>query len=114
MWRFRTETERAGHAEAGIEGFGRIGVDGVGTLGLADIHRDEVGLAATDDADVRGWGKGFEDIGLYGRGETADVFLAILEGYTGQLSGLRFCELRIRIDETHAAKEMADENNQCS
>ena len=89
-----------------IEGARGVGVDGVGTGCFANVHGDEVRLAAADYYDG-GWGcEGEEGGGGDGGGEGADVFLAVLLG--GQWEDL-IC-LWGEEGGTYTAEEMADEN----
>lgn len=61
------EIERSGHAEEVVEFARGVGVDGEGAVGGLSVHGDEIGMAAADDDDLRGCGKGVECFGSDGR-----------------------------------------------
>lgn len=104
------EAEGAGHAEAGVELFGRVGVDGVGAFGFADVHGDEVRLAAADDDDFGGGVEGGESGGREGGGERTEVFLAVLERAGISVSNVELLGFDIIVLESYAAEEVADED----
>lgn len=106
------EVEGACHAEFGIELLGGVGVDGEGAGSCGGVEGDEVWLAATDDDEGGGDGKGVEGLGGDGGAEGAEVFLAVLWKDVSIILGEER-ELRKAVEvegRTYSAEEVADED----
>ena len=88
-----------------------IRVYGKRTAGGFCVHGYEFGSSAANDGDEGRCGQREEVVGFDGRGEGAEVFLAILEGAYQYSHGWRWRGACLA-GRTYAAEEMAYEDDQ--
>lgn len=78
VFRLAAQIEGACHTEMVVEFARGVGVDGEGAAGGLGVHGDEFGAPTTDDGYEGGCGQREEVVGFDGRGDCAEVFLAVL------------------------------------